>query len=65
MKWSEEDLCKCACHIEGKIIMHCFPCCDHCGEKYLNNDGSIIEEKLFGILRQDHLESLKIKDGSR
>ena len=65
MKWSEDDLCKCDCHKEGIIIMHCFPCCDNCGEKYLNNDGSIIEEKLFNILRQEHLESLKIRDGSR
>jgi len=41
-----KELCKCECHNEGAMIMHCFPCCDYCDKKYLDKNGKVIEDKL-------------------
>lgn len=37
----DEELCDCDCHEKGTMIMHCFPCCDLCYEKYINEDGTL------------------------
>ena len=42
----EDKICKCACHVQGAMVMHCFPCCDYCDRKYLDEKGKIVPEKL-------------------
>lgn len=47
------EICNCECHVANPSvsIMHCFPCCEHCGVEYLNVDYSPVEgvfERLFG-----------------
>jgi len=34
------EFCTCGCHKEGFNLMHCMPCCDRCGEKYLDANGN-------------------------
>lgn len=35
------SVCHCDCHIEGKIIMHCSPCCDLTYRPYLTKEGKL------------------------
>lgn len=37
------DLCYCSCHQVGRVEMHCVPCCDRCEEKYLGENGDLLE----------------------
>jgi hypothetical protein len=39
-------LCKCSCHEEGLNTKHIIPCCPATYEKYLNQNGDIIPERL-------------------
>lgn len=42
-KLSIHNMCNCSCHIKGKNIMHCAPCCKLTYVKYLiqDEDGNI------------------------
>ena len=33
--------CLCECHQIGSSIMHDFPCCNYCYEKYIDKDGDV------------------------
>jgi hypothetical protein len=46
-------LCKCRCHREGMKVMHFSACCNRTYAKYLNNDGSENELKVFEIKREE------------
>jgi len=37
---NKEEICTCECHQIGTCIIHCFPCCELCYEKYIA-DGKI------------------------
>lgn len=37
-----KPLCTCGCHKKGIVLMHCFPCCEFCGEQYLSETGELL-----------------------
>ncbi len=39
-------ICLCECHKDGSGLMHCFPCCTLCYARYINEDGTIDDERL-------------------
>jgi hypothetical protein len=43
------DVCHCDCHRDGRIVIHCFPCCDLCDVKYLTEDGKLKIDKYIKI----------------
>ena len=61
IKWKEIELCDCICHVEGKggRIMHAFACCDLCYATYIDEEGKIIPELIYPLLRKDMLERTK------
>ena len=59
--------CDCECHIVGNKhrVMHCVPCCDLCGDEYLNVDGSL-NQSMFDKAAQkcaDHANRQKRASG--
>ena len=50
--YAVDRTCMCHCHNEGNHVMHIMACCDLCGEKYINEDGSINEEKLEELMKK-------------
>lgn len=36
-----KEICKCNCHIKGSHVLDFLPCCDICGQAYLDEDGTI------------------------
>lgn len=65
MELKETEICECMCHIEGKSIMHCMPCCDLCEMKYIGEDGQIDMVKWAVAFREAHknVPTVKNKDG--
>lgn len=55
----QERICHCNCHKEGLVVMHCFPCCDFCGETYLNFDGSLKYNPYDKKSKEDYLKIAK------
>jgi hypothetical protein len=47
------DICDCDCHKEGLMIMHSFPCCDLCDEKYISKNGKI-HINMYIKLKENH-----------
>lgn len=59
MSTKHEEICLCECHREGTNIMHAFPCCNLCYDKYLTEDGEPIEAKLKPLLGEGRFERSK------
>ena len=51
IEFKDIKICDCECHIKGKHIMHCFPCCEHCYEKYINEDYTLDVESFKKLQR--------------
>lgn len=60
----EKVLCMCMCHIKGKCVMHCVPCCAHTYEEYLTQEQYDFHEALTPDERiqyqQQLLEEIKL-----
>jgi len=44
------NTCDCACHREGLVVMHCFPCCNLTGVQFLKTNGDADLEAMERIL---------------
>ena len=51
--FKDKEICDCECHVKGTIIMHCFPCCELCYEKYINEDGTIDAKTYAELNKKD------------
>lgn len=59
MTENHQEICTCECHIEGRNIMHAFPCCDLCERKYLTEEMKIIPEKLIPLIGEVRFHAMK------
>lgn len=41
------DTCLCGCHKEGESVTHVHPCCELCGDKYINADDTVDMHKFL------------------
>ena len=44
-------ICTCECHKVGLDVMHCMPCCGFTYQKYINEDGSLIGDKVTEVVK--------------
>lgn len=51
LTFNDKEICNCECHTNGMMVMHCFPCCEYCYEKYINEDGTLNEEKYQKLIK--------------
>lgn len=44
--------CMCDCHWDGKGVLHCFPCCDLCYQKFISKDGVVDQLRLNKLIQE-------------
>jgi hypothetical protein len=44
------DVCNCGCHKYGICMDHIEACCDVCGDKYIETDGSVNQVSLTNLI---------------
>lgn len=62
------DICMCECHQDGNMLMHIDGCCSLTYQKYINEDETLDEHRLYVLRRGDKLfprKRNKRKEGQR
>lgn len=47
-----EKPCTCCCHADGLTVLHCFPCCDLCYEKFVLGGGEVDADRLARLIEE-------------
>lgn len=52
----EGKICMCGCHQDCNNLIHIVPCCDFCGQKYINSDGTLDRARYDELVRDRELK---------
>jgi hypothetical protein len=53
------DICHCECHQDGRVVMHCCPCCNLTYEKYISAENGKINLDRYKKLLKNYTKMNK------